>query len=149
MAFKLDYDKLILLDAEDLAEGGILRAYESLRSALTQYGAKPIQLQELYDNNNSSYTVKCGEHDYPIYAPGLPDDEGQPWGRAAYAFFKIVNDQLSQSEYRLYAINGGNDLSGIFLTPAECEAARKSLPRKEDWPYLPTLDHPWYGQPHG
>ena len=30
MAFELDYDKLILLDAEDLAEGGIKQAYLNL-----------------------------------------------------------------------------------------------------------------------
>jgi hypothetical protein len=64
-------------------------------------------------------------------------------------FFKIINDQLAKSEYRLYAINGGNDLGGMFLTQPECEAARKSLPRKDDWPYLLTLEHPWYGQLHG
>jgi hypothetical protein len=69
-----------------------------------------------------------------IYSRALPDDEGQPWGRAAYAFFKIINDQLRKSEYRFYAINGGNDLGGMFLAQPECEAARRSLPRKEDWP---------------
>jgi hypothetical protein len=84
-----------------------------------------------------------------IYSPALPNEEGQSWGRATHAFFKIINDQLAKSEYRLYAINGGNDLGGIFLTQLESEAARKSLPRKEDWPYLPTPDHPWYGQYHG
>jgi hypothetical protein len=51
-------------------------------------------------------------------------------------------------EYRLYAINGGSDLGGMFLTQSECEAARKSLSREEDWPYLPTLEPPWYGQYH-
>jgi hypothetical protein len=34
MMFTLDYDKMLLLDAEDLAEGGILRAYQSIREAL-------------------------------------------------------------------------------------------------------------------
>jgi hypothetical protein len=36
----------------------------------------------------------------------------------------------------------------MFLTQPECEAARRSLPRKDDWPYLPTLEHPSYGQLH-
>jgi hypothetical protein len=35
----------------------------------------------------------------------------------------------------------------MFLTHGECEEARRSLRRKEDWPYLPTLEHPWYGRP--
>ena len=67
------------------------------------------------------------------------------WGRAAYAFFKIINDQLTKSEYRFYAIDG-NDLGGMFLRQSKCETARRSLPGKGDWPYLPTLEHPWYGQ---
>ena len=147
--FKLDYNKMLWLDAEDLAEGGILRAYQPVREILSQYVAEPAQIQEAVDNDKPSYIVRCGEQEYVIYSPALPDDEGHSWGRAAHAFFKIVNDQLSKSERRLYAINCGNDLGGMFLTQAECEAARKSLPRKEDWPYLPTLEHPWYGQCHG
>ena len=108
----------------------------------------PAQVQEVVDNNKPSYIVRNGEQEYVIYSPALANDEGQSWGRAAHAFFKIINDQLSKSEYRLYAVNGGNDLGGMFLTQAECEAARESLPRKEDWPYLPSLEHPWYGQYH-
>lgn len=148
MGFKLNYEKMILFDAEDLAEGGIVRAYESARNVLAQHGAEPAEVQEFVDSDKPSYSVKCGEQEYVIYSPELSDNEGQSWGRAAHAFFKIINDHLSKSEYRLYAINGGNDLGGMFLTRAECEAAQKSLPRKEDWPYLPTLDHPWYGQHH-
>jgi hypothetical protein len=148
MMFTLDYDKMLLLDAEDLAEGGILRVYQSIREILSQYIAEPAQIQEVVGDDKPSYIVRCDEQEYVIYSTALPDDEGQSWGRAAHAFFKIVDDQLSQSERRLYAINGGNDLGGMFLTQVECEAARKSLPRKEDWPYLPTLEHPWYGQCH-
>jgi hypothetical protein len=148
MMFTLDYDKMLLLDAEDLAEGGILRVYQSIREILSQYIAEPAQIQEVVDDDKPSYIVRCDEQEYVIYSTALPDDEGQSWGRAAHAFFKIVNDQLAQSERRLYAITGGNDLGGMFLTQVECEAARKSLPRKEDWAYLPTLEHPWYGQCH-
>jgi hypothetical protein len=96
----------------------------------------------------SRYLVTCRGVDYPIYSRA-PDEEGQSWGRATHALFKIVNDQLTKSEYRLFAINGGNDLGGMFLTQTEFESARHSLSRPEDWPYLPTPEHPWYGQPHG
>ena len=143
---KLDYNKMFLLDAEGLAEGGILQAYQSVREIILQYVGEDSEIQEVIDDDKPSYTVKCRGQEYPIYSPALPDREGQSWGRATHAFFAIVNDQMTKSEYRLYAINGGNDLGGIFLTQAECDAARKSLPRKEDWPYLPTLEHPWYGQ---
>jgi hypothetical protein len=148
MKFRLDHNNMLLLDAEDLAEGGIKRVYESILKVLCQYVSEPAHVQEVLDNNAPSYFVRCGDREYVIYSPALPNDESQSWGRAAYVFFKIINDQLPKSEYRLYAINGGNDLGGMFLTRSECEAARKSLPRKEDWPYLPTLEHPWYGQYH-
>ena len=148
MGFKLDYNKALILDAEDLAEGGIRHTYESVRHLISQHVSTPAQIQESLDSDRLSYSVKCGAEEYVIYSPELANNEGQSWGRAAHAFFKIINDQLAQSEYRLYAIGGGHDLSGMFLTQAECEAARKSLPRKEDWPYIPTLEHSWYGQPH-
>ena len=148
MKFRLDYDKLLFLDAEALAEAGINDAYKSVVPVLAQYVPEPAQIQEIVDHDAPSYAVKCGNLEYAIYSPALPNEEGQSWGRAAFVFFKIVNDQLMKSRYRLYAINGGNDLGGMFLSHSEWEAARKSLERKEDWPYLPTLDHPWYGQYH-
>src|SRR5215475_10669062 len=107
--FKLDYSKMVVLDAEDLAEGGILWAYQPVRKILSQYIAEPAEIQEVVDDGKPSYAVRCRREEYVIYSPALPDDDGQNWGRATYAFFKIVNDQLVNSEYRLYAINGGND----------------------------------------
>ena len=148
MKFTLDYNKMLFLDAEALAEAGINEAYKSVVQVLGQYVPEPAQIQEVVDNDAPSHVVNCGDLEYVIYSPALPNEDGQSWGRAAHAFFKIVNDQLTKSPYRLYAINGGNDLGGMFLTQSECEAARKSLPQKKDWPYLPTLDHPWYGQYH-
>ena len=124
----LDYDKMLYLDSEDLAEGGVLRAYQPIREVLSRFIAEPAEIQEVVDNDKWSYTVRYREQENVIYSPALPEDEGQSWGRATYTFFKIVNDQLAQSEYRLYAIDGGEDLRGIFLTQAECEQARKSLP---------------------
>lgn len=149
MKFILDYGKMLLLDAETLAEVGIKEAYQSMLRDLRHYVPEPAQVQEVVDNDAPSYAVRCGNLEYVIYSPALPAEEGQSWGRATHAFFKIINDQLLKSEFRLYAINGGNDLGGMLLTQPECEAARKSLPRKEDWPYLPTPEHPWYGQYHG
>jgi hypothetical protein len=140
------YDQVIPLDAEDLAEGGISRAYKSLLPKLSQYVSQPAEIEEVLDDRQPSYAVRYRDREYRIYSPEGQQDES--WGRAAYALFSIVNDQLEGSSYRLYAIGGGNDLGGIFLTPSECEAARKSSPRKMDWPYLPTLDDSWYGQYH-
>jgi hypothetical protein len=148
MNSELDYDDMVILDAESLAEGGISEAYESLLPKLRQFVARPASIEEDIDDGAPSYTVRCGGSEFAIYGPELVDEEGESWGRATYAFFAIVNDQLAGSEHRFFAINGGNDLGGMFLTQAAAEAARKQLPRKNDWPYLPNDQHPWYGQHH-
>jgi hypothetical protein len=146
MSFTLNYETMLALDAEELAETGIKRAYDSMMDEFRHYVPDPAEVQEVVDSDAPSYSVKCCGVEHPMYSPDLADEWS--WGRAAYAFFKIVNDQLATSEYRLYAINGGNDLGGMFLTASECEAARRSLTRPEDWPYLPTLEDPWHGQFH-
>jgi hypothetical protein len=39
-------------------------------------------------------------------------------------------------------------LMGIFLTESQVEAAKRSLKRRSDWPYLPTMQALWFGQYH-
>ena len=143
---ELNYDNLIHLDAEDLAEQGIKEAYEQIKIKLKIYIEKPAEIIEKLDNNIPSYSVVSGGKNYEIYGSGLADGEGRSWGRAAYVLFNIVNEQLKDQKVKFYAINGGNDLGGMFLTEEEYNDAIKSLERKSDWPYIPTLEHPWYGQ---
>ena len=69
-------------------------------------------------------------------------------GQSYLAFFTIVNDQLANSQYRFYAINGGNDLGGMFLTPSQAAAAQQALPTRTDWPYFPKDEPDWFGQYH-
>jgi len=145
MSLALNYDDWIHLDAEGLAETGIKTAYDELLPKLRKYIASAAPIEERMDNEVPSYSVVCRGVEYFIYGRG---DQEQSWGNATFAFFDIVNRQLERTGYRFFAINGGNDLGGMFLTPAEAEAARKSLPRKADWPYLPKLERPWYGQYH-
>src|SRR5262245_8484569 len=102
VAFSLDYDKWIHLDAEDLAETGIAEAYAGLLPELRKYVPRPSQIEEVIDNDTPVYTVRCGGKEYPIYGPDL--DDGGSWGRAAVAFFIIVNEQLANTPYRFYAI---------------------------------------------
>jgi hypothetical protein len=144
-AAELNYDEWIPLDAEALAEAGVKAAYEELLPRLQQYVPAPAAVTERIDNDAPSYAVSCLGTEYPIYAVG---DQDESWGRATFAFFDIVNRQLAKTPYRFFAINGGNDLGGMFLTHAQAEAAKKSLPRKQDWPYLPNASKPWYGQYH-
>jgi hypothetical protein len=148
VAFTLDYERLIYLDAEDLAETGIGEAYERLLPELREYVPHPAPMEELIDNDSSRYSVRCGGKEYAIYGPELSEEHGGSWGRATTAFFGLVNEQLAGSACRLYAINGGNDLGGMLLTPAQALDARAALPNPTDWPYLPTDEPPWYGQHH-
>ena len=134
MSFTLDYDQLIHLDAEDLAETGIGEAYESLLSEYHKYFQQPSPIEESIDSDAPRYSVKCGAKKFVIFEPGPDDGNGNSWGRATFAFFTIVNDQLASSEHRFYAINGGNDLGGMFLTQAQAQAAQQTLPNKTDWP---------------
>lgn len=145
---ELDYDNLIFLDAENLAEQGIKEAYEALKPELMKYVTRPADIEERLDIDLPSYSVICEGKHYEIYAPELIDDGGQSWGRATVAFFSIVNNQLKNSGAKFYAFNGANDLAGMFLTREQYNAAVKSTEIKENWPYIPKLEHPWYGQNH-
>jgi hypothetical protein len=115
---------------------------------LRKYVKKPARIEELLDNNAPSYSIRCGDIEFEIYAPHLDDGEESSWGRATVALFAIVNHQLKNSDHRFYAIGCANDLCGIFLTSSEATTAKKSLPNKRDWPYLPKDVAPWYGQYH-
>jgi hypothetical protein len=46
MKFTLDYDKMLLLDAETLAEAGIKNAYQSIVKVLGQYVPEPADVLE-------------------------------------------------------------------------------------------------------
>ena len=145
LAADLNYDAMIPLDAEALAETGVKAAYEKLLPRLKAHVASPAAVSERIDSDAPSDAVSCLGTEYPIYAKG---DQDESWGRATFALFDIVNRQLAKTPYRFFALNGGNDLGGMLLTPAQAEAAKKSLPRKKDWPYLPEASTPWYGQFH-
>ena len=144
----LEYDKLILLDAEDLAEQGIVAAYEKLLPELRKYADRLSRIEEAINTDLPSYAVHFNGKVYVIYSAGLEGTGAESWGRATHALFAIVNEQLKETNVRFYAINGGNDLGGIFLAPEQAHAAQAGLARKSDWPYFPDLNGPYYGQYH-
>jgi hypothetical protein len=146
MGFELDYSKMVFLDAEDLAEQGILAAYQKLLPELRKYVEAPDSITELMDPEAPRYAVRHRELEYVIYDPGIEDEGGRSWGNATYALFAIVNAELSNTPYRFYAINGGNDLGGMFLTTEQWDSAKKTIETRSDWPYLPTADYPFFGQ---
>jgi len=73
MNFKLDYNRMLFLDAEDLAEAGIKEAYQSMVRVLGQYVSEPSEVQEVVDNNAPSYVVECAGLEYLIYSPALSE----------------------------------------------------------------------------
>jgi hypothetical protein len=144
----LDYDQAICLDAESLAEQGILSAYRGLLPQLKKYSAPPLEVIETFNNDGLGYTVTAGGRQFIIWevlASGQQNTDG--WERATVAFFQIVNASLDASPHRFYAINGGNDLFGMFLTEQEAAAARQAIARRSDWPWLPDDRLPHDGFP--
>lgn len=66
-------------------------------------------------------------------------------GKGDLFLFLCINQQLTNTDVLFYAINADNDLGGMFLTALEVEQAQKLISSKKDWPYIPTLEAPWYG----
>jgi len=140
----LNYDSAIILDAEELAEGDIRRAYEDeVLPLLAAYLAEPWELSEVMESTTPSYTVAAGGRTYAVHGPGIEENS---WVRASVALFDIVNRQLAAAPVRLYALNGGNELMGIVLTETEAARAQAALPPR-DRPWLPDGEPPSYGQP--
>jgi hypothetical protein len=146
MDVEFDYSKMIHLDAESLAEQGILDAYQNLLPTLRMYVKTVDDITEIMDPDAPRYAVRHRDVEYVIHGPEIEDEGGRSWGNATYALFSIVNAQLSGMPCRFYAINGGNDLAGMFLTPEQWDAAKRTLEARSDWPYLPTADYPFFGQ---
>jgi len=146
-SFVLNYDDMIILDAEHLGEGGIVVSYEKdIIPVLQRYVDTPVVIFESLDAEDGVYKVLSQGKTYLIASPET--EVGENWGNATVALFEIVNHQLQDSEVRFYAINGGNDLGGMFLSEEAYNLAVNTYKRKQDWPYIPRLDPPWYGQPH-
>src|ERR1017187_23947 len=142
-------------DAEDLAEGGICALIQKVQPFLVAQGVKLPELQD--DVSDKGYVVRVGGVSHKIYdATDLKRDAsgkepGVIWGLAMARGFAIVDQLLESagSAERVYSINGGNDLSALFLTP-ELHRTISMQPDAEakDGPYKPTEEYPWFGQPH-
>lgn len=144
----LDYEKAIPLDAESLGEGFIREGYQKyVVPALRDYVENPAVIVEHEDSVANTYSVSALGKTYRVFRPDMDFDVENHWGNATFALFDIVNRQLEGSDVRFYALNGGNDLFGIFLTQEEYDNAVAAIESERDYPYLPTPDPPMYGQP--
>src|SRR4051812_31046645 len=63
----LDYDQAIILDAESLAEQGILSAYRELLPRLKKYSAAPLEVTEALGNDGLRYTVGTSGRQFVIW----------------------------------------------------------------------------------
>ncbi len=139
----LDYDQLLHFDAEELAEGGIAQAYERLKPMLRMFTASPLKEVHEYTDADGSALVESDGKKYEIWRQDSARGDG--WLTAPNAFFSIINANLLDTEYRLYALYTGNDLSGIFLTGDQFRAAKAFHAKPLNRPYIPSLDPPSYG----
>ena len=141
----VDDEMMVVLDAEDLAEQGIAAAYQRLLPRLKEFVASPLEVTEREDPDTCSYYVTFGGREHVVYAHDLPGSEENSWGRATCIFFDLVNSQLAGSSVRFYALEGGNDLGGMFLTSEEVKLAH-ALIGKNHWPYIPDMNAPEFGR---
>jgi hypothetical protein len=148
MSQELDYTSAVHLDAEALAEQGIAQGYANIQPLLKTYSVVPLVVGEKIQADKGIYAVTAEDHVQQISPSPLGGGEYESWGVATVALFDIVNRQLVESPVKFYALNSGNDLMGIFLTESQAEAAKRSLKRRSDWPYLPRMQVPWFGQYH-
>lgn len=142
------YDEgLMHLDAEDLAEAGMLTAFNYHEEALKKYLTNTEKITERFNDGNSIYHVTADGQEYKIYDEEMRTAE--MWWRAAWVFSQIINKRLvkEESPYTFYLLYAGNDLSGVFLKPEEYALfLDKTKPNEQ--PYLAELDKPWGLLPH-
>ena len=135
-------DDVVLLDAEELADKGILEAFEHLHPQLREYDWLPVDIEEEVDADGAMYTVFADEQRYDIRGDGVT---GHAWTLATVAFFDIVNTSLAVATHKFYALHRGNDLAGVFLSDEQFQMARQSIKRRSQWPWIPVNQAPDYG----
>lgn len=139
-------------DAEDLAEGGVGAFLERIGAFMQSQG---VSISADDDFGDTSYWVAVNANRHKIYdsveMQARGEQPGLLWGLSGARTFAIVNRLLhtASSAERMYAVNGGNDLFGFFLTPVLHEAIC-SYPGIEphDKPFVHNENYPWFGMQH-
>jgi hypothetical protein len=139
-------------DAEDLAEGGIGKFLRKVEPFLAAQG---VRLPEIADETSEDgYVVRVGGLAHRIFdgeemKRDLSGGElGLIWGLSAARGFRIANQMLAAagSDERVFALNGGNDLFAMFLTPALHEVIiQHPNASRRDNPYALTEEYPSFG----
>lgn len=150
LSYEFDYERLIMLDAERLFEQGMLEGYEAIIPKLNDF-TEPAKMTEVIPDGTNNYLIEVQNKQYYLFDEDIAQkDVYEGWALATYTLFHVVNLQLVETDYKLYALYGGNDLSGVFMTEEEVIERRRAFKDKHsEWPYVPTMEHPDFGFPGG
>lgn len=142
----IPYAEALDLDAERLAELGMIEVYDEIEPVITSLGGKPDSFREIADPDTGAYAI---EHRGTIHAvSGGNIDPYQGQGNAAALFFEIVNRSMAGTKHRLYALGHGNDMQGVFLTKPQFDLAVRLYKDTKNAPFVPTRNPPSFGMPH-
>jgi len=141
-------------DAEDLAAGGIGDFLRLVKPFLAREGVKFPEIKD--EVGSAGYLLRFGDVTHVIFSQdelrrhSSGEEPGLTWGLSMARGFGMINALLKAagSAERLYAVNGGNDLFGIFLTPElQRLIAQHPDASPPDVPYEPNERFPSFGQP--
>ena len=149
-----DTGRLHAADAEDLAEGGVGELIRTVQPFLSEQGVELHEIQD--DMSGDGYSVRINGVAHLIYtaaelARDTPGGQvGLTWGLSVARAFSIVDALLARagSPERVYAVNGGNDLLALFLTPEMHRVIMEHAgASRVSGPYKSTDQYQWFGQP--
>lgn len=136
-------DRLVHLDAEALAEGGMFDTLLKIGPHLRMRGVSIRSMSVIEET--PGYVIEVNGIRYEVYSKREAD---RSWELATETFVRLVNDLLSsEGRDRFYALNSGNDLSGFFLPPEVLPFFIAGDVQVSDRPYTPTRKGPDYGMP--
>ena len=150
-----DSGRTFLADAEDLAEWGVASFLKDIRSFLEKQGIRPESIEES-DVEEDAYKVTVNGKTHLIWSSedfrkdSSGEQPGLLWGIATARSFALINELLTGagSDERIYAVAGGNDLLGFFLTEEQydliCRHPGVDLPSR---PYVASEEYPDHGWP--
>jgi hypothetical protein len=92
----LDYSRAIHLDAEALAEQGMVDCYSRLLPELKAYVAAPLVVSEKVDTERGRYAVLAGGSVQEIFPSPLGGDQHESWGVATAALFEFVKPPVEK-----------------------------------------------------
>jgi hypothetical protein len=133
-------NRIIVLDAEELAEGGFQRRLVEASASLEARGFKLDHFEEIETEDGGQDVVVNGRR-YRLYdGADLAGNDDLLWTKPSLAFWQAVNDNIAPgSPEKFYLLNEANDLAGLFLDERVYRYWTESPSlRPGDKPYAPN-----------